>query len=58
MVRDALWALVIGRLLACSLLLSQGVFIKRHKLTKEDGVSFFSPSDFDVGEAVTIYGRT
>ncbi|KAL6762171.1 hypothetical protein V8C86DRAFT_2521922 [Haematococcus lacustris] len=36
----------------------QGVFIKRHKLTKEDGVSFFSPSDFAVGEMVTIYGRT
>uniref|UniRef100_A0A7S0S6H3 EF-hand domain-containing protein n=1 Tax=Chlamydomonas leiostraca TaxID=1034604 RepID=A0A7S0S6H3_9CHLO len=36
----------------------QGVFIKRHKLTKDDGVSFFSPVDFNVGQEVTIYGRT
>lgn len=36
----------------------QGMFIKRHKLTKEDGVSFFTPDDFSVGETVTIYGRT
>jgi hypothetical protein len=35
----------------------QGVFIKRHKLTKEDG-SFFHPSDFNVGDIVTIYGRS
>jgi EF-hand domain-containing protein 1 len=36
---------------------SQGMFVKRHKLTKEDG-SFFTPVDFRVGEEVTIYGRT
>mmetsp|Transcript_4241 Transcript_4241/g.7013 ORF Transcript_4241/g.7013 Transcript_4241/m.7013 type:complete len:624 (-) Transcript_4241:564-2435(-) len=36
----------------------QGTFIKRHKLTKEDGVSFFTPSEFNVGDSVTIYGRT
>jgi hypothetical protein len=35
----------------------QGTFVKRHKLTKEDG-GFFSPADFHVGECVTIYGRT
>jgi hypothetical protein len=35
----------------------QGVFIKRHKLTKEDG-SFYSPAEFSVGEPITIYGRT
>lgn len=34
------------------------MFIKRHKLTKDDGVSFFTPADFAVGEQVTIYGRT
>ncbi len=35
----------------------QGVFIKRHRCTREDG-GFFSPADFNVGETVTIYGRT
>lgn len=35
----------------------QGVFVKRHKVTKDDG-GFFSPSDFAVGQEVTIYGRT
>ncbi len=33
------------------------MFIKRHKLTKDDGSGFFAPSDFAVGELVTIYGR-
>lgn len=36
----------------------QGVFIKRHKATKENGMGFFGPEDFSVGEIVTIYGRT
>mmetsp|Transcript_40195 Transcript_40195/g.89186 ORF Transcript_40195/g.89186 Transcript_40195/m.89186 type:complete len:635 (-) Transcript_40195:736-2640(-) len=35
----------------------QGVFVKRHKLTKDSG-GFYSPSDFAVGDQVTIYGRT
>jgi len=35
----------------------QGVFIKRHKVTREDG-SFFNPDDFTVGGEVSIYGRT
>ena len=35
----------------------QGVFIKRHKVTKDDG-GFFTPADFAVGQEVTIYGRT
>lgn len=34
----------------------QGVFIKRHKVTREDG-TFFNPDDFTVGGEVTIYGR-
>lgn len=35
----------------------QGVFIKRHRVTREDG-SFFTPNDFSVGDSATIYGRT
>eukprot|EP00798_Chlamydomonas_sp_ICE-L_P024281 gene24281-9880_t len=35
----------------------QGNFVKRHKLTKDDG-SFFTPNDFMVGTEVTVYGRT
>lgn len=35
----------------------QGVFVKRHKVTKDDG-GFFTPIDFSVGQEVTIYGRT
>ncbi|PNH03302.1 EF-hand domain-containing family member C2 [Tetrabaena socialis] len=35
----------------------QGVFIKRHRVTREGG-GFFNPTDFGVGETVTIYGRT
>ncbi|KAG2501001.1 hypothetical protein HYH03_000822 [Edaphochlamys debaryana] len=35
----------------------QGVFIKRHRCTREDG-SFFNPTDFAVGDCVTMYGRT
>jgi len=35
----------------------QGVFIKRHKITREDG-SFVTPSDLSVGSTVTLYGRT
>lgn len=38
--------------------LPQGVFIKRHKATKENGVGFFTPEDFAVAETVTVYGRT
>jgi hypothetical protein len=33
------------------------VFVKRHRITREDG-SFFTPADFTVGETVSIYGRT
>ena len=36
----------------------QGILVKRHKFTKEDGVTFFTPVDFGVGSTVTIYGRT
>ncbi|KAG2435098.1 hypothetical protein HXX76_007184 [Chlamydomonas incerta] len=35
----------------------QGVFIKRHRVTRDDG-SFFNPGDFSVGDTVSIYGRT
>lgn len=35
----------------------QGIFVKRHKLTKDEG-GFFTPTDFSVGGEVTIYGRT
>lgn len=35
----------------------QGVFVKRHKLTKDDG-GFFTPPDFSVGMEVSIYGRS
>ncbi|KAG1675125.1 hypothetical protein FOA52_003348 [Chlamydomonas sp. UWO 241] len=34
----------------------QGVLIKRHKVTKEDG-TFFTPVDFSVGAELSIYGR-
>lgn len=37
--------------------LPQGIFVKRHQVFKEDG-RLLSPSDFAVGETVTIYGRT
>ena len=36
--------------------LLQGVFIKRHKVLKEDG-NPFSPADFVIGETVAMYGR-
>ena len=35
----------------------QGVFVKRHKVTKDDG-SFFSPAEFSVGEELTVYAKT
>ncbi|GAX85745.1 hypothetical protein CEUSTIGMA_g13160.t1 [Chlamydomonas eustigma] len=35
----------------------QGIFVKRHKATKDEG-GFFSPLDFSVGEELTIYART
>ncbi len=35
----------------------QGIFVKRHKLTKDDG-GFFTPLDFAVGGETTVYGRT
>ncbi len=35
----------------------QGIFVKRHKATK-DGGGFFTPSDFTVGEEITIYAKT
>ena len=35
----------------------QGIFVKRYKLTKDDG-GFFTPSDFSVGGETTAYGRT
>ncbi|CAD7701459.1 unnamed protein product [Ostreobium quekettii] len=36
--------------------LPQGVFVKRHKMTKEDG-SPFTPKDFALGQTVDVYGR-
>lgn len=36
----------------------QGIFVKRHKLTKDVTGGFFTPADFSVGGEVTIYGRT
>lgn len=37
---------------------TQGVFVKRHQITKEQGGSPFTPADLAVGETVTVYGRT
>ena len=37
--------------------LPQGVFVKRHKVTKDDG-SFFSPADFLVGQELHVYAKT
>ena len=36
--------------------LPQGVFVKRHKVTKDDG-SFFSPADFVVGQELHVYAK-
>jgi hypothetical protein len=34
----------------------QGIFVKRHKVTKDEG-GFFSPVDFTVGEELTVYAK-
>lgn len=34
----------------------QGIFVKRHKLTRDDG-SFIVPSDMSVGGELSVYGR-
>jgi hypothetical protein len=36
----------------------QGVFVKRHQITKEQDGSPFTPADLAVGETVTMYERT
>jgi hypothetical protein len=36
---------------------AQGIFVKRHKVTRDDG-SFFDPTHFAVGAEISIYGRT
>jgi len=35
----------------------QGMFIKRHKIEKEDGGGAFRPADFAIGAAVRMYSR-
>lgn len=48
-----------ARLHACTLLLpSQGVFVKRHQILKEEDGSPLTPADLAVGQLITIYGRT
>lgn len=37
---------------------TQGVFVKRHQIIKEQDGSPFTPADLAVGEMVTVYGRT
>jgi len=37
--------------------LSQGQFLKRHRVPKEDGQGFLGPGDLRVSEDITIYGR-
>ena len=35
----------------------QGMFIKRHKIEKDDGGGAFRPADFAIGAAVRVYSR-
>mmetsp|Transcript_779 Transcript_779/g.1161 ORF Transcript_779/g.1161 Transcript_779/m.1161 type:complete len:613 (-) Transcript_779:318-2156(-) len=37
--------------------LPQGVFVKRHRVQKPDGVGFYTAEDLKVGINVTVYGR-
>jgi hypothetical protein len=37
--------------------LSQGKFLKRHRVQREDGSGFLGPGDFRVGEDLMFYGR-
>eukprot|EP00929_Paragymnodinium_shiwhaense_P046274 TRINITY_DN2355_c0_g1_i1.p1 TRINITY_DN2355_c0_g1~~TRINITY_DN2355_c0_g1_i1.p1 ORF type:complete len:621 (+),score=151.53 TRINITY_DN2355_c0_g1_i1:128-1990(+) len=36
----------------------QGRFLKRHMVPRADGMGYLGPTDFIVGEEITIYGRT
>ena len=36
----------------------QGVFLKRHRIPKDDGASYFTITDINVGITATFYGRT
>jgi len=36
----------------------QGVFLKRHRIPKDDGASYFTINDLNVSTCVTFYGRT
>jgi hypothetical protein len=37
--------------------ISQGQFLKRHRIPKVDGTGFLGPTDFQIGQDVPIYGR-
>jgi hypothetical protein len=39
-------------------LLLQGVFLRRHQVTKEEDGSPMTPADLAVGQTVSVYGRT
>lgn len=38
--------------------IAQGRFLKRHLVPRADGMGYLGPTDFVVGEEITIYGRT
>jgi hypothetical protein len=51
------WASLCADASVCCCLV-QGVFVKRHQISKEQDSSPLTPSDLAVGETVTVYGRT
>eukprot|EP00933_Yihiella_yeosuensis_P029645 TRINITY_DN2328_c0_g1_i3.p1 TRINITY_DN2328_c0_g1~~TRINITY_DN2328_c0_g1_i3.p1 ORF type:complete len:642 (-),score=125.53 TRINITY_DN2328_c0_g1_i3:262-2187(-) len=36
----------------------QGLFLRRHRVPRDDGNGFVGPDDFRVGQMITLYGRT
>jgi len=36
----------------------QGVFLKRHRVPREDGQAYVGPDDFRIGTEISLYGRT
>jgi EF-hand domain-containing protein 1 len=38
--------------------IAQGMFLKRHRVPRDDGMGFIGPDDFRCGQEITIYDRT
>lgn len=38
--------------------ITQGSFLRRHRVPRDDGKGFIGPDDFNCGQEISIYGRT